>query len=208
MHVPDALRDDSSRDFFFKYSKCPLVRGAVWSLQQYTFWLLKSQIRSWKYLNGSLLEFLESLSIFSSCFLLQVHCLNDEHWQFSYCAAINIPRQISQVNMCVSIKLFFLAKNCAFFSYDKKWDVFEFDYLKIYFTSNWLNRSGWLNFRFMTTSLCGLVTYQTSSDTNKTFTIIVINAAEMEEKLDQVTHSWHPNHQNFVYFFSTPQNQF
>ena len=93
MHVPDdAIRDDSSRDFFFKYSKCPLVRGAVWSLQQYTFWLLKSQIRSWKYLNGSLLEFLESLSIFSSCFLLQVHCLNDEHWQFSYCAAININK--------------------------------------------------------------------------------------------------------------------
>ena len=93
MHVPDdELRDDSSRDFFFKYSICPLLRGAVWSLQQYTFWLLKSQIRSWKYLNGPLLEFLESLSIFSSWFLLQVHCLNDEHWQFSYCAAIDIDK--------------------------------------------------------------------------------------------------------------------
>ena len=38
MHVPDdPFRDDFSRDFFFKYSICPLVRGAVWSLQQYTF---------------------------------------------------------------------------------------------------------------------------------------------------------------------------
>ena len=72
--------------------------------------------------------------------------------------------------------------------------------LEIDFTSNWMNSSGWLNFRFMTTSLCGLVTYQTSSDANKTFTIIVINAAEMEVKLHQITHSWHPNHQNFVIY--------
>ena len=110
MHVPDdALR--TSRDFFFKYSICPLVRGAVWSLQQYTFWLLKSQIRSRKYLNGTLLEFLESLLIISSWFLLQVHCLNDEHWQFSYCAAINTDKLCRSIfiNMC------FFAKKLCFF---------------------------------------------------------------------------------------------
>ena len=120
MHVPDeALRDDSSRDFFFKYSICPLVRGAVWSLQQYTFWLLKSQIRSWKYLNGLLLEFLGSLSIFSSWFLLQVHCLNDEHWQFSYCAAIN--RQILQVyqNVCFNQIVSFGQKIVLYFHMTK-----------------------------------------------------------------------------------------
>ena len=71
-----------------------MLRGGVWPLQQYTVLLLKSHIRSRKYFTSSSLdvEFLGSPPILSSSFLLQVHCLNAEHWQFSYCAAINIDK--------------------------------------------------------------------------------------------------------------------
>ena len=86
--------DEGLKENCFKNSICPMLRGGVWPLQQYTVLLLKSHIRSRKCFTWSSLdvEFLGSSPILSSWFLLQVHCLNVVHWQFSYRPAISVDK--------------------------------------------------------------------------------------------------------------------